>query len=86
MNGVPIALIQVLSAVLDIYTFILVARALISWVSPDPRNQIVQLLHRLTEPVLAPVRRTIPPIGGMDLSVLVVLVAIQLIRSTLLRF
>jgi len=86
MTGVPVALIQVLSTILDVYTFILIARALISWVSPDPRNQIVQWLYRLTEPVLAPVRRVIPSFGGLDLSVLVVLIAIQVIRSTVLRF
>ncbi len=86
MTGVPVALIQVLSTILDVYIFILIARALISWVSPDPRNQIVQWLYRLTEPVLAPVRRFIPSLGGMDLSVIVVLIAIQIIRSTVLRF
>ena len=86
MTGVPIALIQVLSTILDVYTFILIARALISWVSPDPRNQIVQILHRLTEPVLEPVRRVVPSFGGMDLSVVIVLIAIQVIRSAVLRF
>ncbi|MBF0286258.1 MAG: YggT family protein [SAR324 cluster bacterium] len=71
---------------LDLYTFILIARALISWVSPDPYNKIVQFLHQITEPVLAPVRRVIPPIAGMDLSVLVVLLGVQFLRSVLFRF
>lgn len=86
MSAAPIALIEVLSTILNIYTFILIARALISWVSPDPDNKIVQILYQLTEPVLAPVRRFLPPIGGLDLSVVVVLIAIQVIRSALLGF
>ena len=56
MYAVPISLIQVLGAILDLYAFILIARALISWVSPGSRNKIVQFLYQITEPVLAPVR------------------------------
>ncbi len=85
MSNVPYALIEVLTAILDLYTFILIARALISWVNPDPYNKIVQFLHRITEPVLAPVRRVIPPIMGMDWSVLIVLLGVQFLRSLLFQ-
>ena len=81
MYAVPISLIQVLGAILDLYAFILIARALISWVSPDPRNKIVQFLYQITEPVLAPVRQVVPPIGGLDLSLVVVLIVIQVLRA-----
>ncbi len=81
MSVVPISLTQVLVAILDLYTFILIARALFSWFNPDPRNKIIQFLYQITEPVLVPVRRVIPPIGGLDLSILVVLIIIQILRN-----
>jgi YggT family protein len=64
---------------------VIIASALISWVSPDPRNPIVQFLHRVTEPVLAPVRRMLPPwkTGGLDLSPIIVLIAIQILEWVL---
>ncbi len=72
---------------LQLYSWVIIAAALISWVSPDPRNPIVMLLHRLTEPVLAPVRRLLPPwkTGGLDLSPLIVLIAIQFVERVILR-
>lgn len=85
MSILPVSLIQVVSAVLDIYTFILIARALLSWVNPDPYNKIVQFLYQITEPVLAPVRRVVPTMGGLDLSVLIVLIGIQILRSAIFR-
>jgi YggT family protein len=71
---------------LQLYSWVIIAAALISWVSPDPRNPIVMLLHRLTEPVLAPVRRLLPPwkTGGLDLSPLIVLIAIQFVERVIL--
>ncbi len=81
MSVIPFSLSQVLVTILDLYTFILIARALISWINPDPHNKIVQFLYQITEPVLVPVRRVIPPIGGLDLSLLVVLVIIQILRN-----
>ena len=86
MYAVPISLIQVLGAILDLYAFILIARALISWVSPGSRNKIVQFLYQITEPVLAPVRQVVPPIGGLDLSLVVVLIVIQVLRAFLIPY
>lgn len=86
MYAVPISLIQVLAAILDLYAFILIARALISWVSPDARNKIVQFLYQITEPVLAPVRQLAPPIGRFDLSLVVVLIVIQVLRAFLIPY
>jgi YggT family protein len=73
--------------VLDIYSWIIIAAALMSWVSPDPRNPIVMFLRQVTEPVLNPVRRLLPPwkTGGLDLSPLIVLLVIQFVDRVVLR-
>lgn len=65
------ALATVIHYVLEIYIYVVVARALISWVNPDPWNPIVQFLEKVTEPALAPIRRIIGWRLGLDLSPLV---------------
>lgn len=60
------------------YLFTVLVRVLISWVSPNPHNPLVALLVRLTEPLLRPARRLIPPFGGFDLSPIAVLIGLQL--------
>ena len=66
-------LATVLDWLLTLYMYVIIARALISWVNPDPWNPIVQFLDRVTEPVLAPVRRRISYGMGIDLSPLIVI-------------
>lgn len=75
----------ILSAVLQIYSYVLLARALMSWIpNLDPYNPVVQFLYQLTEPVLEPVRRLIPPLGGMiDISIIVVFFAIMILQQML---
>jgi YggT family protein len=82
----PYNLVQFIGWILDLYSWVIIAAALISWVSPDPRNPIVQFLHRVTEPVLRPVRNLLPPwkTGGLDLSPLIVIIAIQFIERVIL--
>ena len=72
--------------ILGVYSWIIIAAALISWVSPDPYNPIVRFLRQVTEPVLAPVRRLLPPwkTGGLDLSPLIVLLGIQFVERVVL--
>ena len=68
---------QVLSIVLKLYMWIIIIRALLSWVNPDPYNPIVQFLYSITEPVLYRVRQLIPMSGmGIDFAPIVVLLAI----------
>jgi YggT family protein len=78
------AFASLLDLVLTVYMYIIIVRALISWVNPDPYNPIVQFLMRSTEPVLRPVRRLIP-MGriGIDFSPLIVLFAIIFLRQAL---
>jgi YggT family protein len=80
-------LISFIGWLLYLYSYVIIAAALISWVSPDPRNPIVQVLRQITEPVLAPVRRMLPPwkTGGLDLSPIIVLLAIQFIERVVLH-
>lgn len=75
------ALAYVLDFVLTVYMYILIARAIISWVNPDPYNPIVNFLYRATEPVLYRVRRVLPDMGGLDLSPLLVLLAIFFLQK-----
>jgi YggT family protein len=70
------AVAYVLDFALTIYMYILIARAVLSWVNPDPYNPIVSFLYRATDPVLDRVRRVLPATGGLDLSPLMVLLAI----------
>ncbi|QSV45683.1 YggT family protein [Geobacter benzoatilyticus] len=80
-----LAVAKVADILLTIYLYILIARAIISWVNPDPYNPIVNFLYRSTEPVLSRVRRFLPDMGGLDLSPIIVLVAIYFLQSFLVR-
>lgn len=80
------AVVTVIDYLLTFYMYIIIARAIISWVSPNPHNPIVNFLYMATEPVLSYVRKIIPPIGGsVDLSPIVVLVAIVFIKQFLIH-
>lgn len=80
------AIVTVVDLILNVYMWIIVGRAIISWVNPDPYNPIVQFLYRATEPVLRYARRIVPPIGGtLDLSPIIVLVAIVFVRQFLIQ-
>ena len=84
------ALATVINYVLTFYLFIVIARAILSWVSPDPYNPIVRFIHNVTEPILYPIRTRLPmSFGGIDLSPLVVFLAIiflqKFIVNTLVR-
>ena len=74
--------IDLIFSLLNIYIWVILAAALITWVSPDPRNPIVRILRQITEPVLAPARRLLPPwkTGGLDFSPMIVIFAIWLVE------
>ena len=72
---------QVLSIVLNLYMWVIIIRALLTWVNPDPYNPIVQFLYSITEPVLHRVRQLIPMSGiGIDFSPIIVLLGIVFIE------
>jgi YggT family protein len=76
-------LARVFDLVLTLYMWVIIARALISWVNPDPWNPIVQFLDRITEPVLAPIRRRLGWQVGIDLSPLVAILVIYFLQYAL---
>lgn len=75
----------VLDYALSFYSWIIIARALISWVNPDPWNPIVQFLTRATEPILAPVRRRLGLGMGIDLSPLIVIAVIWFLQIAVVQ-
>jgi YggT family protein len=77
------AVAYVLNFGLNIYMYIIIARAILSWVNPDPYNPIVNFLYRATDPVLYRVRRMLPDMGGLDLSPMIVLLAIFFLQKFL---
>ena len=86
MGNFITALVKIIDMGLTLYMWIIVARALISWVNPDPYNPIVMFLYRATEPVMAPIRRWLPLRGlGIDISPIIVIAAIVFLQSFLLK-
>ncbi|MFH1415502.1 MAG: YggT family protein [Elusimicrobiota bacterium] len=77
-----IALAKIADLILSIMYWLILIRALISWVNPDPYNMIVQFLYKATEPVLMPIRRILPP-AGIDISPIIAFIAIIFLRSFL---
>jgi len=75
----------VVSYLLTLYMWIIIIRALISLVNPDPYSPIVRFLYQVTEPILYPIRRRLPFMGGIDLSPIVVLLAILFLQVFLGR-
>lgn len=79
------AIAEIMDIVLTFYMYIIIARALISWVNPDPYNPIVQFLFRVTEPVLSPLRRLMPVWKlGIDLSPMIAILIIIFLQRFLI--
>ena len=75
------AIAKILDIGLSIYLWIIIIRALISWVNPDPYNPIVRFLVSTTEPILYPIRKRLPTMGGIDFSPIVAILAIIFIQT-----
>jgi YggT family protein len=81
-----LAVARLLEIVLWAYFWIIIARAVLSWVNPDPFNPIVRFLYRVTEPVLRPIRHRLPTMGmGLDLSPMLVILAIYFLQQFLVE-
>jgi len=76
------AVANVLNFVLLFFMWIVIARAILSWVNPDPYNPIVRFIHNVTEPVLYQVRKKLPiNFGGIDFSPIIVILVIYFLRD-----
>lgn len=76
-----ISLAELISLAFKVFIYGIIIQALLSWINPGTYNPAVSLLHALTEPVLRPVRRLLPPMGGMDLSPLLAILGLEVLRQ-----
>lgn len=77
------AIADLLNFVLSAYIWIIIARAVISWVNADPYNPVVRFLHQVTDPLLNRIRRFLPVMGGFDLSPMVLILGVIFLQSFL---
>ena len=84
ISNLLIAVAKVVDLALTIFMWIVIARAILSWVNPDPYNPIVRFIHNVTEPVLYQIRKRIPlNFGGIDFSPIIVLLAVIFLQRFL---
>jgi YggT family protein len=82
--------VTVISVLFQVYSFLILVRVILSWVNVNPyrprlEHPAITILHQITEPVLAPLRRAIPPIGGtVDISPIVALIVLEIVRRILI--
>jgi YggT family protein len=69
--------------VLDFYTLIVFVAVVLSWLRLSPDNPVVRVVATLTEPVLAPIRKLLPDLGGIDFSPMILLVLVQAVKALL---
>jgi YggT family protein len=87
LNGVALvifALEDLISLTFDVFIVAMIIQAILSWVNPDPYHPVYRLLHTVTAPVLRPFQRLIPPISGLDLSVMVAIIALMFLKKLIL--
>ncbi len=84
VNNFMMAIAQLLDFLLTAYMWIIIGRAVISWVNADPCNPIVRFLYDVTEPLLSRIRRLLPmDLGGIDLSPMILIMVIMFLQSFL---
>jgi YggT family protein len=83
-------IVNAIDLVFTLLIFAIIARAIVSWLPMDRYHPAIQILDSITEPILAPLRRVIPPVGMMDITPIIALIGLQIlqtiIRSLLLRY
>jgi len=74
---------RLVAALIDLYSLVVLAAVVMSWMRMDPRHPLAGMVYGLTEPVLAPIRRALPFMGGLDVSPMVLLIALRVLRGLL---
>lgn len=82
-NLVILSFYRLIALILDIYFFSFIILVVISWVAPRTQNPAISILYSLTEPVLQPIRRVIPAMGGLDFSIMIAMLLIIVIKILL---
>lgn len=86
MNQYIFALSDVISAAISIILYAIILRAILSWIRPYNNGKIEIILEKITEPMLGPLRRILPPIGGLDLSPLIAIILLGLVKQLIQAF
>lgn len=88
MSALIMAIARILDLAFNIYIIIIIARALISWVNPDPYNPIVRFLHNATDPALYRLRKLLPFLqaGSFDFSPIALLILLSVVQQVLIAF
>jgi len=79
-----IILYRAIDFVFGLLNLVILLRVLFSWINPAPGNRLVRLIYQITDPILEPLRRYIPPLAGMDITPIVAVVILGLVRSVVL--
>lgn len=77
------AIVALCAVLVYLYTLLIFARVLMSWIQVDPYHPVVRVIFNLTEPLLAPVRNMLPPAGGLDFSPIIVIILLQVLEKIL---
>ncbi len=77
-------IVDVVSAAFSVYSLLIIGRILLSWIPHNPHNPVVRFVYELTDPYLNIFRRVIPPLGMIDISPIVALLVLHLIRSVII--
>jgi len=77
------SLLELIRLVLNIYFFSFLIMVVVSWIAPHTMNPAISIIHSITEPVLRPIRRILPPMGGLDFSVMVAMLGIYILKILL---
>jgi YggT family protein len=82
----PLVFANFIQLLVGALMLLIVARVIVSWVAPFGSGGLVAFIYQATEPILAPIRRVIPPMGGLDLAPLVAMIGLSLLVQLVLRF
>jgi YggT family protein len=75
--------VMLLARLIDLYSLVVLLAVILSWIQLDRRNPLAAIVYGLTEPLLAPIRSVLPPMGGLDFSPMVLLFALQILKGVL---
>lgn len=84
-NIFAISIMELTKMLVNFYLFAIIGQIILSWVAPHNNNPAITILHQITEPIMAPARRLLPPMGGLDLSPILIILALQVIELLLLH-